>query len=62
MTRHDRSEWSANRHLAMGARQPIPTRPRPVQARPRLTLGAALYRYGPALLVAIALLEVAALT
>lgn len=55
------SEYNAHRALAMGARQPKPTRPRPVQARPRLTLGAALYRYGPALLVAIAVLEVAAL-
>lgn len=60
MARPTRSEWAANLELMAGAAMPLPRKPRPVQAR-RLTLGAALYRYGPAVLVAIAVLEVVAL-
>lgn len=60
MARSSRSEWAANLELRAGAAMPPARKPRPVQAR-RLTLGAALYRYGPAILVAIAVLEVAAL-
>ena len=58
MARRERSEWTANRHLAIGARQP--TRPRPVQARRRITVGEVVRRYGPALLAFLVILEVTA--
>lgn len=41
------SEYNAHRALAMGARQPKPTRPRPVQARSKYTVGAMLHRMVP---------------